>query len=168
VGAEQAAIESNVSSVPVVITTHDVMISIRFTVAELFNCRHCRYVRGPGPVSSHCIFFFPGLISILVISSILFATRHRTHFLQMYDSCKYDRCSVRSDDYAALQLWLWRVHNDVTLRILSFHLPPHEGATGESKAWVDRIDRIRTETRWEHFHAFLRCNYDDTDCASCL
>jgi hypothetical protein len=45
----------------------------------------------------------------------------KEHFLQAYRSCRYDRCISQlappSTNYEALQLWLWRFHNAVNIRI---------------------------------------------------
>eukprot|EP00597_Dinobryon_sp_UTEXLB2267_P003923 CAMPEP_0170074868 /NCGR_PEP_ID=MMETSP0019_2-20121128/12112_1 /TAXON_ID=98059 /ORGANISM="Dinobryon sp., Strain UTEXLB2267" /LENGTH=177 /DNA_ID=CAMNT_0010285481 /DNA_START=364 /DNA_END=898 /DNA_ORIENTATION=- len=39
----------------------------------------------------------------------------RAHFLALFDDCGFDWCHVRS--HASLQLWLFHVHNFVTLRV---------------------------------------------------
>ncbi|CAE7392001.1 QSOX1 [Symbiodinium pilosum] len=41
----------------------------------------------------------------------------REHFLEAFDSCKFDHCHLRADDDAGAALWLWKMHNDVTLRV---------------------------------------------------
>ncbi|CAE7353559.1 QSOX2 [Symbiodinium natans] len=41
----------------------------------------------------------------------------REHFLEAFDSCKFDRCHLKADDAAGAALWLWKMHNDVTLRV---------------------------------------------------
>ncbi|CAK9095531.1 unnamed protein product [Durusdinium trenchii] len=41
----------------------------------------------------------------------------REHFLEAFDSCKLDRCVVEPEDISGAVLWLWKMHNDVTLRV---------------------------------------------------
>ncbi|OLP98205.1 Sulfhydryl oxidase 1 [Symbiodinium microadriaticum] len=41
----------------------------------------------------------------------------REHFLEAFDACKFDRCRLKADDTAGAALWLWKMHNDVTLRV---------------------------------------------------
>lgn len=43
----------------------------------------------------------------------------RDNFLKDYDSCSYDHCELSGYDFAGLQLWFWKLHNSVTIRI--FH-----------------------------------------------
>eukprot|EP00933_Yihiella_yeosuensis_P052268 TRINITY_DN50293_c0_g1_i1.p1 TRINITY_DN50293_c0_g1~~TRINITY_DN50293_c0_g1_i1.p1 ORF type:complete len:574 (-),score=88.47 TRINITY_DN50293_c0_g1_i1:148-1869(-) len=43
----------------------------------------------------------------------------RDHFLQTFDSCAHDRCKLKPDDRNGVAIWLWQVHNDVTLRVAS-------------------------------------------------
>jgi hypothetical protein len=56
----------------------------------------------------------------------------RTHFLQSYDECLFGRCEIlnKPDEESkskALLLWLWRVHNAVSQRVINEN-PPHGGA----------------------------------------
>eukprot|EP00931_Biecheleriopsis_adriatica_P000269 TRINITY_DN100295_c0_g1_i1.p1 TRINITY_DN100295_c0_g1~~TRINITY_DN100295_c0_g1_i1.p1 ORF type:complete len:493 (+),score=94.64 TRINITY_DN100295_c0_g1_i1:22-1500(+) len=39
------------------------------------------------------------------------------HFLHMFDSCSFGRCKLATDDVEGRALWLWRAHNNVTLRV---------------------------------------------------
>lgn len=41
----------------------------------------------------------------------------REHFLEAFDGCKLERCSLAKDDLDGAALWLWKMHNDVTLRV---------------------------------------------------
>lgn len=41
----------------------------------------------------------------------------RAHFLRSYDGCDLGRCHLPRGDSEAAALWLWRMHNDVTLRV---------------------------------------------------
>lgn len=45
----------------------------------------------------------------------------RQHFLKAYRDCLYDRCddklTKQTNNYEALQLWLWRFHNAVNIRV---------------------------------------------------
>jgi len=68
------------------------------------------------------------------------------HFVESYDNCLFGRCEVLSgaDEPArakALLLWIWRVHNAVSARVVSEHPPKGEA-----------IDR-----RWPTFHDCPGC-----------
>mmetsp|Transcript_59593 Transcript_59593/g.192899 ORF Transcript_59593/g.192899 Transcript_59593/m.192899 type:complete len:254 (+) Transcript_59593:900-1661(+) len=39
------------------------------------------------------------------------------HWLHMYDSCQLGRCDLAPEDGRGAALWLWQVHNNVTLRV---------------------------------------------------
>eukprot|EP00434_Breviolum_minutum_P044422 symbB.v1.2.039675.t1/scaffold6718.1/size16016/1 len=41
----------------------------------------------------------------------------REHFLEAFDGCKLDRCTLAPNDHEGAALWLWKMHNDVTLRV---------------------------------------------------
>lgn len=50
----------------------------------------------------------------------------RQHFMAAYDNCQYGRCSVLAaptqlGQAKALVLWLWRVHNAVSTRVIAEH-----------------------------------------------
>jgi len=53
----------------------------------------------------------------------------REHFLKSYDECLFGRCSVgESDDKPkALVLWLWRLHNAVSMRVIREAMIKPEG-----------------------------------------
>lgn len=42
-----------------------------------------------------------------------------SHFLSMYDGCQFGRCLLSPEDRRGGALWLWQVHNNVTLRVAS-------------------------------------------------
>eukprot|EP00435_Cladocopium_sp_Y103_P023924 s884_g5.t2 len=61
------------------------------------------------------------------VDHFLFCDFCRDHFLRAYDGCEFGRCEVLSlehDQAKRLVLWLWRMHNAVSLRVLREH-PPH-------------------------------------------
>jgi len=68
----------------------------------------------------------------------LFNCRYcRSHFVDIYDKCKFNRCDVKDSDYSGLQLWLWKVHNDVTKRIMSFHVEKtQDSLRDEPEGWT--------------------------------
>ena len=41
----------------------------------------------------------------------------RSHFLEQYEACEHGVCDVGAGGAAALQAWLWRLHNAVTARV---------------------------------------------------
>lgn len=43
----------------------------------------------------------------------------KEHFLRDFDNCEYGRCKV--SEYRGLPLWLWRVHNAISLRVARRH-----------------------------------------------
>jgi len=55
------------------------------------------------------------------VTVFLSCTTCRQHFLNDFDACAFGRCTVGSHDWRALSLWLWRVHNAVSLRVASRH-----------------------------------------------
>lgn len=61
------------------------------------------------------------------VDHFLFCDFCRDHFLRAYDGCEFGRCAVLSSEHdqaKRLVLWLWRMHNAVSLRVLREH-PPH-------------------------------------------
>jgi hypothetical protein len=63
-----------------------------------------------------------------VVASLFGCGQCRAHFLAAYDGCAHGRCDVGPTDYAALQLWLFRMHNAVTLN--AFHTRRDDSAGG--------------------------------------
>lgn len=62
------------------------------------------------------------------VDHFLFCGPCREHFLNAYEGCSYGRCEVlasKQDQAKRLVLWLWRLHNGVSLRVLREH-PPKE------------------------------------------
>jgi len=62
------------------------------------------------------------------VASFFGCSECQKHFLSMYDSCSFDRCSRLTNDipfdvsplehWRELPLWLWEVHNDVNVRLM--------------------------------------------------
>ena len=50
----------------------------------------------------------------------------RDHFLAHFDKCEFDRCA-NPPDQISLPLWLWRVHNGVSLRLGKPEWPTNRG-----------------------------------------
>ena len=42
----------------------------------------------------------------------------REHFLKSFNECEFHHCKNGDNDFKSLQLWLWKLHNSVTARIL--------------------------------------------------
>jgi len=63
-----------------------------------------------------------------MVASLFGCGQCRAHFLAAYDGCAHGRCDVGPTDYAALQLWLFRLHNAVTLN--AFHTRRDDSAGG--------------------------------------
>lgn len=56
-----------------------------------------------------------------VVKKYLFCKECQTHFLEVWDSCSFGRCNVgNSSDWQGMALWLWRVHQGVSLRVASY------------------------------------------------
>lgn len=63
----------------------------------------------------------------------------RDHFQQAWDRCDYGRCEVlgfqtEQDQAKAMVLWLWRLHNAVSLRVLAEH-PPAAKLAPPDRRW---------------------------------
>ena len=41
----------------------------------------------------------------------------RAHFLEAFDGCRLERCALGPMDQEGVAVWLWKMHNDVTLRV---------------------------------------------------
>ena len=60
------------------------------------------------------------------VENFLFCDFCRAHFLRAYDGCESGRCEVLSSDQdqgKRMVLWLWRMHNSVSMRVLREHPP---------------------------------------------
>lgn len=60
------------------------------------------------------------MLTIRTVVSELFGCQYcRAHFLAAFDKCLFGRCEISNEfDFNSLQMWLWKLHNSVSLRIL--------------------------------------------------
>eukprot|EP00913_Durusdinium_trenchii_P029861 g27981.t1 len=75
----------------------------------------------------HCHSFTCGLWSLFHMLSVAVAEEGpsteiagvagQALLVRAFDSCKLDRCVVEPEDISGAVLWLWKMHNDVTLRV---------------------------------------------------
>eukprot|EP00978_Attheya_sp_CCMP212_P024006 scaffold74702_cov53-Attheya_sp.AAC.2 len=89
------------------------------------------------------------------MAQIYFCADCRKHFLMDYDQCMYNSCSLKDDDeletpedWKEFALWLWRVHNGVSLRLAK--------ERGLSYAPISVIQSV-----WPHLEMCLQCFNDD-------
>jgi len=83
------------------------------------------------------------------------------HFLQMYDSCSFNRCRRLNEDtstdhanWKELSLWLWEMHNDVNVRL------KEEGAEREKRSLTDSE---KSAARWPSDKECQLCRRDETE-----
>ena len=53
----------------------------------------------------------------IIVDKFFSCIECRAHFLQHYDACDFGRCDSPNPSWKDVTLWLWRVHNAVTLRV---------------------------------------------------
>jgi len=65
----------------------------------------------------------------------------RNHFIGMYDECKFRRCDrlsdeaggIEAEDWKQFALWLWEVHNDVSVRVTTDKLKEKKKKAAEEE-----------------------------------
>ena len=79
------------------------------------------------------------------IVKYFFSCEHcRSHFLISYDSCEFEHCKDSETDFHALQSWLWKLHNSVTLRIMHEKIKDSAGkdTVGSTRLSMQTADKI--------------------------
>jgi len=95
----------------------------------------------------------------------------RKNFIDMYDSCSFDRCNVLNYDetkaaevgWKQLPLWLWEVHNDVNMRLFREEsvlkeLPEPTIEEQQAVRWPSRSDCRgcwEEDTSWNEDEVYL-------------
>jgi len=54
-----------------------------------------------------------------LVSDLFSCSECRTNFLNMFDTCEFNRCTIREKDYSLLQYWLFQAHNSATVSIFN-------------------------------------------------
>jgi len=94
----------------------------------------------------------------------------RNHFIAQYDECSFRRCDRLTDDatvataedWKQLALWLWEVHNDVSIRVAHERI---DRAMEDKKATRHRMARLKREDEIKHLYPSLEqcfpCFYEN-------
>lgn len=97
------------------------------------------------------------------VASFFGCTVCRDHFLQLYDGCGLDRCLLSPGDGPAAALWLWRMHNDVTVRVAEEqkipNVSPWPPAAECTKCWTGKPAMELEAWDSSHVYSHLRSQY---------
>jgi thiol-disulfide isomerase/thioredoxin len=84
----------------------------------------------------------------------------RDNFLKDYDSCSYDHCNLSRYDFAGLQLWFWKLHNSVTIRIFHEQLELSGGNTAHAGKVRDICLNIIWPSRQQCKNCYNQITYE--------